>query len=49
MDHHWQAAKLCQGGMERHIDREGVPVDNSPLKECETVICFDSSDLSAGQ
>ena len=39
-------AKLCQGGKGRYVGREGVPVDNCSREKCETVIVFESLDLS---
>ena len=31
-------AKLCQGGKNLYIDREGVPMNDSPVKGCEPVL-----------
>ena len=31
-------AELCLGKMNQYIGREGVPMDDSPGKECEPVI-----------
>ena len=42
-------AKLCQGGKGRYVGREGIPMDDSSVKECEPVIIFESLDLSVCQ
>ena len=31
-------AYLCQGGKNRYIGREGVPMDDSPVKGCGPVL-----------
>ena len=49
MDHYADStAKLCQGGKGWYIGREGVPMADSPGKECEHFIVY-SLDLSVGQ
>ena len=50
MDHQADStAKLCQGGKGTYVDREGIPMDDSSGKECETVMVFESLDLSVCQ
>ena len=50
MDHlAYSTVKLCQGGKVRYVGREGIPMDDSSVKECEPVIVFVSLDLSVYQ
>ena len=50
MDHPASStAKLCQDGKGPYVDREGVPMDDSSVKECEPEIIFESLDLSVCQ
>ena len=43
-------AKLSQGRKNWYIDRESVPVDDSPGGKCEPVIIvFECMDMSVGQ
>ena len=50
MDHPADSpAKLCQGGKGSYVGRVRIPMDDSSEKECETVIIFESLDLSVCQ
>ena len=50
MDHPVDStAKLCQGGKDHYVGREGIPMDDSSGNECEPVIVFKSLDLSVCQ
>ena len=42
-------AKLCQGGKGQYVGRGGIPMDDSSVKECESVKVFESLDLSVRQ
>ena len=42
-------AKLCQDGKGQYVGREGVQMDNSSGEEYESVIVFESQDLSVCQ
>ena len=50
MDHPADStANLFQGGKDRYVGREGIPIDDSSGKECEPVIGIESLDLSVCQ
>ena len=40
--------KLCKGGKDQYVGRDGVPLDNRHGEECEPVKVFDCLDISEG-